>query len=377
MTPEILESLWKAMDDHDYGPVRPLGKTKDYDRAFDQVYEQFIPAVRQGCLEIIKPAADVSAKINSEATYKHFKNLAFNKEVIAAASQGIDKKLLRENSPEVLAPSGSEDSKPMFKFNLIGDYFLSDTIDTSPIYQGPVGSEEERILISKMCHARIGSIVKNLMICDQAGLQPFATDQGIASVLQLVNGKFNQFIEKYQMDADSNEFDLEELNLLRRLDEFAFSEYIDAKVLEGMSVKHVLKTRTKAWKKFSEGRADMTARLRRIALENSDEIKFRSALEKLLVEFKKEAGDYEHEASKLNIKTAFQIGGGVAGGTTLIQKFLSAPSLDMLLTLGVPGLLIYGGSVFIPQLLDLMRRNEKLKELSGYSLYSPYREFFK
>ena len=85
MTPEILESLWKAVDDDEYGPVRPLGKTRDYDRSFEQIYKQFLPAIRRGCLELLDPA-DVTVKINSESTYRHFKTLTFDKDFIAVTS---------------------------------------------------------------------------------------------------------------------------------------------------------------------------------------------------------------------------------------------------------------------------------------------------
>ena len=292
MTPEIAERLFNEMDKVDYGPVRPLGKTKNYDQQFEQLYNQFKPAIRQGSLEVInynprgsenKPIVEI-AEVVSESIYNHFKNLAFNQEFIAAVSKGIDKKLFKDNQLQLLSPSGSEDHKPMFSLNTIGGMLMDGTIDTSPIYQGSVRSLEERMLISKMCHARIGAIVKGLSICEAKGLQPFTTDPGFASVLQLLDQKFNEFVKQYQLELEYEEkqTEMEELRLLKRLDDFAFTEYIDAKALEGMSVKQILGTRTKAWSEFSEKRSEMVSKLKKITLENPDDIKFRSALDKLL-----------------------------------------------------------------------------------------------
>ena len=65
---------------------------------------------------------------------------------------------------------------------------------------------------------------------------------------------------------------------------------------------------------------------------------------------------------------------GSITGVPLLQHLITAPTIDLMVGIGSAITFIYGEKR-LPEILDVLKKQEEIKDLTGYALYSPYRRF--
>lgn len=368
--------------------VRPLGKIRGYDEAFNQVLDAAMPAQTQGCIKIRSaPVYNQQFTLgavlmpedipNPRLTYWGFRALAANSNMIAAVSRGLDEiSSLPLDDADLVAPTGAEDGTTEFHVN--GQPALS-PYPLKAEYPGFVAVEDERPVMTRLCHARLGSLAKCLVLCEKEALVPYTSDIGLASVIQALDGNSNEAIDGLIED----DLEREILKRLAWLHRVVVQEFIDPSTFDQLTVAEILKLRTRAWGKASEARHALNQRLKEFALEKTSFEEFRLASKTAFDDYKAANADLNHERSQLRIKSGSEILIGlgsstvVAGAADMIFKFLSTGSLEIALVFGA---LYLFGKVTKEQIVpyrDYLKKKTDLKESSSYALLRPYDPFIR
>lgn len=360
------------------GPVRPLGKTSNYNEAFDNLLQEFSPAIKQGSLEVLNAPIEHNTMTIGAAplptdtpppdfVFGNYRNLISSPEFISVVSKGIDNSILTlTDDLNQLAPSGQEDQS----YQLFVNGQQVEQTFRRAIYDGFCSSDEERLVLTRLCHSRLGFLMKSIGYCETKGISAFTTDQGLAGTIQLLERNYQKVVADAQQSEKIMLFDN-----LSKLENLVFSEYVDKETISKLTPKQILDIRTKSWGKANEGKAELKEKLRQIAIENNYSEKFISACRKEIDQYIKACGDYEHEAQKLKIKLLCNFGTILTGGTTgapLLEQLIAAPTIGLMVGIGSAITFIYGEKRF-PEILDIMKKQEDLSSLKGYSLYRPYK----
>lgn len=360
------------------GPVRPLGKSDNYDNDFERLIQDFDLAIKQESLSILKkPIEEQSMTIGGipvpedtpppDFVFGNYRNLISNPEFISVVSRGIDNSLLRTTKNiDNLAPSGQEDMS--FDFYVNGQKIIQ-TYQKAQ-FDGFCSSEEERAILTRVCHARLGFLMKSIGYCDMKGINAYTTDPGLAGTIQLLERNYQKVVKEAQTPDNI----LARLNNLNKLENLIFSEFIDEDVLNSLSLKDVLEFRSKAWGKANEGKYALKNTLREIALDNTDPDDFIKTCQIEIDKYIKERANYEHEVDKLKIRLLCNFGAIITGsslGAPLLEQLIAAPSVGLMVGLGSAIAFIYGERRF-PEILDILKKQEEFQSLKGYSLFKPY-----
>lgn len=361
------------------GPVRPLGKTNGYNEAFEKLLEELELAIKQGSLEVLNPPEEHKTLTIGAAplphdtpppdfVFRNYRNLISNPEFVSSISKGIDNNILTlSHNLEQLAPSGQEDAS----FQLFVNEREIPQTYRKALYDGFCSSEEERLILTRICHARIGFLMKSIGYCESKKISAFTTDPGLAGTIQLLERNYQKIVTDAQQEENIMLF-----NNLGKLENLVFTEYIEPQSLNDLTVEQILKIRTTSWGKANEGKSTLKSTLRDITLENKDSDSFIKTCKTEIDKYIKECGDYEHESHKLKIKLLCNFGAiltGSATGVPLLEQLIAAPSIGLMVGLGSAITFIYGEKR-LPEILDLLKKQEELHELRGYSLFRPYRQ---
>lgn len=360
------------------GPVRPLGKTADYNDNFEKVLKEFDSAIKQGSLDVLSaPEEHKSFTIGAaplpndtpppDFVFGNYRNLISNPEFVSAVSKGIDNNILTLSTDlEQLAPSGQEDKA----FQLYVNGQEVQQTYRKALYDGFCSSDEERLVLTRLCHSRIGFLMKSIGYCESKGISAFTTDPGLAGTIQLLERNYQKIVTDAQAEEKIMLFDN-----LSKLENLVFSEYVEIKSLNELTPKQILELRTKSWGRANEGKAALKSMLREIALENTGSDKFIEACKTEIDKYIKECQDYEHEAHKLKIKLLCNFGTILTGGSAgapLLEQLIAAPTIGLMVGLGSAITFVYGEKR-LPEILDILKKQEELNELKGYSLFRPFR----
>ena len=344
--------------------VRALGKTDGYDRSFDQLYEQCQLLLKEEILEVIeKPEYERHPTIvgnlpiayddpSPREVYEYYRTFASDQEFVNQISEGIVDLQQNSRDNDMLAPRGADD-------NFMAEFFLP----AAASYTGPMSPEEEPTL-SRMRHARIGNLCKNLVRCHYKGWVPFFTDVGYRSAVQVMERKYQEVVEHHLNKIP----ELQNLKLLSRLENVIFTEYIEDDIVDKLSLQEVLRMRTVAWGKDREARNDLIKLLRRIAQENPEEAKFNAQCRKYIDEYQSKRIDAQGQATNSIVKATLAVltaNLATEVDSDLIQNILPTQNFSELLLLAARGIT----SLDLSKLLTM----EKKYEVSeGYTLYKPY-----
>ena len=361
--------------------VKPLGKTGDYDKKFDLVLTECREAFAQGSLEILgAPKYENTVTIgaipipddtpNPYFTYINYRILSENQEFVDLISAGLEKiQINKIKDKEKLLPSCRENEEQS----------VNDQKRPPKAHLNLVGLDNESVnLLSKMCHSRIGALVKYIGYSHNKQLHPFTTDVGYAKVMSKLEYNFVGALETIKDDKDF----LKKQKQIASLQNIILSEFVDPQRLDNLSIKQVLKERTKAWGKTQENRTLLINEISEIAEDCQTEKQFERACKTKFKEFLKVARDYQHQVDKLKLMLLFDANLFllVKGETfTLLEKILKAPSLETLLILGgiggITGLQYLRSQTGL--ILDLIKKAEDKKETTGYAIYTNYKYLIK
>jgi hypothetical protein len=154
------------------GLAKPLGKEKHHDEKFNLLLHKFKQAIKEGSLVIMDKPSDlyhqgvgIAYHIPDEhrAVYWNYRSMLANEDFISAASKGINSIILNNNDFDDLAPVGGDDSVK----------HTDERLNNKIGYLGKTRSEEDKTILTRMVHARIASISRNLMVCHTKDLVPF------------------------------------------------------------------------------------------------------------------------------------------------------------------------------------------------------------
>lgn len=359
------------------GPIKPLGKTENYDEVFEKVINECKDAISQGTIEILgAPKYEESITLfatpvpddtpNPFFTYINYRQISENSEFVNLMGKGLDK-LNLNNIKDVskLAPTGRESEEQS----------VNDVKRPPKALLEKKGADNDTIkLLSDLCHTRIGTLVKYLGYSFNKQLHPFTSDVGYANVISKLEFNFIGAIESIQSDEEL----LKKQKRLATLHNLILSEFIDPSKIDALEINQILKHRTKAWGKTQENRAKLIGELNEIAFDCETDLKFERACQTKFKDFLKVASDYHHEVDKLKIMLLFDsnLFFYMSGQEfQLLEKILKAPSLETLLIVG--GLGIQYAKQHLNSVLDIIKKAEERREATGYAIYTNYKYLMK
>jgi hypothetical protein len=282
----------------DVGPIKPLGKVPEYDDYFQKLTEGCSIAIKQGSLIVrsvpnyendfyIGNKPPPSGEPNPRFVYQVYRALATDANIVAAISRGLEHlPPMSEEAVDALVPKGVDDGNITY-------------LPEKALYPGFATSIEEKVLLTRLSHARLGSLVKGLAICEIHGLQPYTSDVGIASVIQMLDLRASEKISA----VTERETDKVILSKLGWLHEIIISEFIDATVLNELSITQVLKLRSKAWGKAGEARASLYTALRKLAISDASKDEFENAARYALSDYRTARSELDAELGKRNVSS--------------------------------------------------------------------------
>ncbi len=356
------------------GFAKPLGKEKNHDEKFEKLLEIFKPAIKEGSLVVMdKPSGlyhhgvGIGYHIPDEhrAVYWNYRNMLASEDFINAASKGISTVALNGNEFDELSPIGGDDTVKH------ADERLNNKIP----FLGKYDSEKEKAILTRMVHARIASISRNLMVCHTNNLVPFTTNIGYSSVLNQMQCNWTKIIEA----AHDGSVELEELDLVGKIEQLVFSDFLDKAKFEALSVNQILEKRTKMWGEYCTNKSYLEETLLKIAIDSKDQKEFEKKVSDLFNKFLKENRDFIHERGNLGFKIACNIGTIATTSTfgpALLQSFITASSLQLLMMLACPPTFLLAEKR-IPEIRNVLKQNNELRRLPMYDLYNYYRPFLK
>lgn len=359
------------------GPSKLLGKEKDYDLKFEKILSEFSLALSEGSLEVMEMPSDIYNRSNvlqiggsvSKFDYfvcQQYKYMVSDSNFIKAASRGLNRKWLNDNDYDELAPKGFFDT----------NFIINGQIDNRLSYMGPVQMKYEREVLTRMIHARIASVSRNLALCDLNNFVPFADNIGYSSIIQQIQSNFSEIVNM----VNDGSIEIEKLDLISKVEKVIFSDFIDQNKINSLSVKDVLKLRTSMWGKYGECKEEFESTLLKLALDTKDENEFTQKVKTQFQVLLKQNRDYIHERGVLSLKLACNIAPGVIASITkingLLQNFISAPTLNVLMGIGCAATVIIANNN-IPIILNVLKQKNDLEKLPSYNLFKYYKPLLK
>jgi hypothetical protein len=299
------------------GPVRPLGKTRDYDNTFDKLISEIDIARRQGLIEVVS-SYDRSTSDKATIGAVLLGNYPLNPQFMLGAYRNI----CREDDMLKLAIAGDNEL-----LGLPDDEIRSMEVDhcradgginadpALPPLEGNLSRKELRIPLSNIARARLGSVIKTIGFCVSKKMIPCFGDASYCAIANKIAHRANDVIDRV---AATDPFWASRAEVLR----VAHEEYIDEEILDRMSVDDVLKLRTSAWGQQANAREEMLRSIAQLSKEVIDKERLREAARDRISSYRKIADNLERERSSLKLKIKCDVGmavGGIPGGIVLSQ----------------------------------------------------------
>lgn len=352
------------------GPVRPMGKILGYDAIFEKIIENCKMAISQGLLEVIStydiPATQGNFTIggvptggyplNTQFVFWLYRNMSQDQDFLAQAISGNKKKLLESSElTEGLALKG------------VGDGGINN-IPALPLIDGIDLLQEQAECLTNIARARIASMIKYAGFCEKKNLVP------------VFNGTvYGHIVAKLLNNAHSVLDDIEEDPYWfkrNRVLELCHEEFLDEEVLKSMSIKQVIKLRTKAWGKQAQARESLFSSISKIAVKVDNQRLFEDKTRELIGKYRKDSESLINERQNLHFKIKCEMGKAtLGGGTALIGLLsqLSSPLASMGLTLAAGGIWVFDKSKeYVPALRQLKSKESELKRGAGFGLHEFY-----
>lgn len=366
------------------GAVRPLGKVPGYDDDYAQALEACSAALEQESLVVLDPPGQPHQGVfignvplppgwpNPTSVYHVYRSMASLTEFIGSISRGLDDLAFQSTEGlSVLAPDGADDHQMEVMIN--GQRMPS--LPMPVAYPGVVSSEEQLNLYTRICLARLGSVVKSFFRCRDKGLIPFTADNGVASTVQLVSRNCASALSQASEAAGQEE---DYLRRLRIFDRLVVSKYIPADALDEASVSQILRCRTSAWGREGDAREKLSHTIKELSLNSKSDEEFERQCEESIHEYRQAQADLQSELAQLRIRLECVVGMGLCAVPTAIEL-----ARKVFLLSDLSSLLIVGGVFFKvlkdhgPEIQRVVDANRNSKDLAGYALLRTYWPFAK
>jgi hypothetical protein len=293
------------------GPVRPLGKARDYDDAFDRLMSDVDIARRQGLIDVVssydRSTSDKTTigavllgdyPLNPRFMLWAYRNIGRDADVIKLAIAG-DNELFGLSDDEI---------RSMEVANCSADGGINND-PALPLLEGNLAREDLRTTLSNIARARLGSVIKTIGFCVSKKMIPCFGESSYSALANKIALRANDVIDRV---AAEDNFWASRAEVLR----VAHEEYIDESILNEMSIDDVVKLRTSVWGKQANAREDMLRSIADLSKELNDKEGLREAARDRIVRYRKIAEELERERSSLKLKIKCDIGMAVAGMAT-------------------------------------------------------------
>lgn len=204
-----------------------------------------------------------------------------------------------------------------------------------------------------------------------AVISTFTTNIGYSSVLNQMQYNWTKIVEA----ANDGSVELEDLDLIGKVEKLMFSDFLDQGKVEALSIKQILEKRTKMWGDYCAKKSHLEDTLLKIALDSKDQKEFEKKVSDLFAKFLKDNRDYINERGNLGFKVVCNIGTVATTSTmgpVLVQNFITAPSIELLLMLACPTTFLLAEKR-IPDVRNLLKQKKELKKLPIYNLYNYFK----
>lgn len=351
------------------GPVRPLGKTNNYDDNFSQVIDNLEPAFEQGLVETISTYNQDKTKVftigaiptggyplNTEFVFWLYRNMAQNQDFLKSAIKNDVKELIKllESDSDIALTGG-------------GDGGINN-IPALPIIDSGELSSDQAQAITQIARSRIASFIKYAGYCEQKNLIPVFPSEVYGEVAEKILTNTHSILKTVEED----DFWIKRNRILSLCHE----EYLVDELLDEMTIGEVLKLRTKAWDKQAKAREELFTAISTISAELSDEKDFTKSAKRKISEYRKSTADLELERKNIKYKIKCDVWIGLLGGGTGLTGLLSqleSPLSSIGLTLAAGGMwAIEKSKDYIPALRELKNQDEELKRGAGLGIHNFY-----
>lgn len=354
------------------GAVTPLGKRLTYDDDFQKLIDFCKQPINEGLIEVISTynvqetnsftiggTATGGYPLNPNFVFRVFREFSKNLDFLNAAIYNDKKLLLKLKDKELnLSLSGKGSSK-------IND------IPHLPLIEDINIDEDSRIYLSQIAQARIASFIKYAGYCEQKDLIPIFHSNAYGNIgAQLLNNVNNLL----SIPDNDDLFWLKRNRVLKLCHE----EYLDDLQLDMMSIKDILKFRSKIWGKQANAREELFSSIGKLSQEiGQDEIFNKRATEQIK-NYKKIASGLERERKNIKYQIRTDIAGGLlrAGGVGLTGSYLSqfeSPFISVAATLIAGGIWALDKSKnYVPELIKLKDQEKEFKRGAGMGIQNFY-----
>ena len=224
------------------GPVRPLAKSADYDRRFDQLIEQIDPARRQGLVDIIS-SYDLTTSsqttmgavltggypLNPQLLLWAFRSIAREQSVLNAALEGDDQLMgLPDEQIEALSVGPAK-----------ADGGINDD-PALPLLERSLARDHLRESLTLIARGRIAATMKSIGYCAAKDLVPVFSEPSFDRLAHAFALRAANLIDQV---AEEDPYWSKRSKAL----EIAHDEYLNEQTLNGMPIEDVLKLRTVVW----------------------------------------------------------------------------------------------------------------------------------
>ena len=348
------------------GPVLPLGKLPGYDEQFEGALRECDAAVRQGSVvvrgapQLMKTGFAIGNFPNPEGwappqwVMGTFRSLVSRRDVLLAACKGLPSEArLRQLDLGSIAPGGLALQQGG------GGPAMADLNDGSL-------SPDIASAVQRMAATRVGTLIKCIGLCENAGLHPSSSDTGMVALLE----HFQKASASALTLALEGHQDHDLVRRAMRVERVVFAHESPDSVLSTLSVDDVLRLRTKAWGRAASARTAFFANVRRLAEEAPDDKDFDGAVRKAIDEYNTDRRDLADEWKRLGGKVGVPVLlGALAAPGNVLQSALGMPTWGV-----VVGVIAAGTALTraINEVVAIFRKRKDMSTGPGKALVMPY-----
>jgi hypothetical protein len=358
------------------GPVMPMGKAPGYDNDIDELANTFKQAISEGALEIISTYSEISPgsmligsvgidnyPLNPQAVFWIFRSMA--------ADQALMRAVVEDN---YLASLNNRDDVLALGLEGCGDGQIND-IPGLPLIEDYYDDDDLRKAVSRICYARLGSVVKYVGYCQEKDVVPILPSEGYQNIVNRLLCNSSSII---QQNADPEDSFWVRLNRMQRV---IHEDLVDASILADAPVKDILKLRDARWRDTMTAKERLFESLRQLALDSKNDYEFSEKTTNEIAGYLAVAEDLESEWKRIRLKLTCEVGVAsiaaapkIVGEITQISNGIGSAEL----------ILIAGGVWFLQQvkelgseIIQLQEREAKLKRGVGFGLTKAYPSLLK
>jgi hypothetical protein len=352
----------------DTGPVRPMGKVRGYDDAFQQTIDACQPAIDQGLLDVRSTydrGVECSGTLFAVFTggyplqpglvLRLYRGMATNQALLRSAIQRSVKSLLREyrNFPELALKGAGDD-----QFN---------ASPSLPVLENEDVPQDQVLALTRIARARIAALVKYSGYSEAKELIPVL---GSGTYGELVAEVFSN-VREVLSDREGPGYWAQANRILSMCHE----EFLSEELLDTLTIDKVIKLRTQAWGKQAAAREALFSSVYKLAQDTAGSPDFEERTRALIVDYRKTSEEVvrERRAFAFNVicdfgKAAITLA-SAHGALTQIQSPLNSPSL----TLVAGGIwFLDKAKEYVPLLRAIQAKEAEMKRGAGFGLHNFY-----